>query len=122
MARIQGVQQDQAGPMVRLVYRFMRKAVKDATGRAATHGDGIEPIQVWAHQPKMMRGMGQFQGAVRKGTSVDERLKIMIEVKGTQMIGCEYCLDLGSQIARNSGLSDEELLAILHHRESELFT
>jgi alkylhydroperoxidase family enzyme len=38
------------------------------------------------------------------------------------MIGCEYCVDLGSQICRNSGFSDDELLALPRYRQSELFT
>jgi alkylhydroperoxidase family enzyme len=70
----------------------------------------------------MMSGMGKFQQAVRKGKSVDERLKYLVELKGAQMIGCEFCVDLGSQICRNSGFSDEELLALPRYRQSELFT
>ena len=70
----------------------------------------------------MMTGMGKFNQAVRKGKSVDERLKNLIELKGAQMIGCEYCVDLGSQICRNSGLSDDELLALARYRQSDLFT
>jgi alkylhydroperoxidase family enzyme len=108
--------------MVKLVYRFMRRGMKKLTGRAAAHGSGIEPIEIWAHQPKMMSGMGKFQQAVRKGRSVDERLKYLVELKGAQMIGCEFCVDLGSQICRNSGFSDDELLALPRYRESELFT
>ena len=69
MARIQGVPQDQAGPIVKLVYRFMRRGMKKMTGRDAAHGSGIEPLEVWARQPKMMSAMGKFQGAVRKGRS-----------------------------------------------------
>ena len=122
MARIQGVSKEQAGPMVRLVYRFMRRGMKKMTGREAAHGNGIEPIEIWAHQPKMMSGMGKFQQAVRKGHSVDERLKYLVELKGAQMIGCEFCVDLGSQICRNSGFSDDELLALPRYRDSELFT
>jgi alkylhydroperoxidase family enzyme len=122
MTRIQGVPQGQAGPIVKLVYWFMRKGMKKMTGREATRGSGIEPVEIWAHQPKMMSGMGKFQGAVRKGKTVDERLKYLVELKGAQMIGCEYCVDLGSQICRNSGLSDQELLALAHYRQSELFT
>jgi alkylhydroperoxidase family enzyme len=122
MARIQGVAQDQAGPMVKLVYRFMRKGMKKMTGREAAHGSGIEPVEIWARQPKMMSGMGKFQQAVRKGDSVDERLKYLVELKGAQMIGCEFCVDLGSQICRNSGFSDAELLAIPRYCESDLFT
>ena len=122
MARIEGVPEKQAGPIVKLVYRLMRRGVKKMTGREAAHGDGIEPIAIWAHQPKMMSGMGKFQGAVRKGNTVDERIKYLVELKGAQMIGCEYCVDLGSQICRNSGFSDAELLAMPHYRQSDLFT
>jgi alkylhydroperoxidase family enzyme len=108
--------------VVKLVYWFMRKGMKKLTGREAARGSGIEPVEVWAVQPKMMSGMGRFQQAVRKGKSVDERLKYLAELKGAQMIGCEFCVDLGSQICRNSGLSDEELLALPRYRDSELFT
>lgn len=122
MARIQGVRRDQSGPMVKLVYWFMRRGMKKMTGRAPAHGSGIEPVEVWAHRPKMLSGMGKFQQAVRKGTAVDERLKNLVELKGAQMIGCEYCVDLGSQICRNAGLPDDELLALPGYRQSELFT
>lgn len=122
MARIQGVPTDQAGPIVRLVYRFMRRGFKKTTGRSPARGSGIEPLEIWAHQPKMMSAMGKFQGSIRKGTSVGERVKNLCELKGAQMIGCEYCVDLGSQICRNSGLSDDELLGLVRYRHSDLFT
>ena len=122
MARVQGIPQDQASPMVKLVYWFMRRGMKKLTGREAARGTGIEPVEVWANQPKMLTGMGKFQQAVRRGNTVDERIKYLVELKGAQMIGCEFCVDLGSQICRNSGFSDQELLALPHYRESDLFT
>src|ERR1035441_5112632 len=122
MARIEGVSKSQAGPVVKLVYRFGPRAMKKLTGRDPQTGNGIEPIQIWAHQPKMMMGMGRFNQAVRKGMAVDERIKNLVELKGAQMIGCEFCVDLGSQICRNSGLTDQELLALQRYRQSELFT
>jgi AhpD family alkylhydroperoxidase len=122
MARIQGVSKRKAGPMVKLVYMLGPRMMKKLAGRAPQTGSGLEPMEIWAHQPKMMMGMGKFNQAVRKGTSVDERLKNLVELKGAQMIGCEYCVDLGSQICRNSGLSDEELLALPRYHQSDLFT
>jgi 4-carboxymuconolactone decarboxylase len=122
MARIQGVTREQAGPMVKLVYRFMRGGMKKLTGREPATGSGIEPVEIWAHQPKMLTGMGKFQQAVRKGKSVDERVKYLVELKGAQLIGCEYCVDLGSQICRHSGFSDDELLALPRYRDSDLFS
>jgi AhpD family alkylhydroperoxidase len=122
MARIQGVPKNQAGITVKLAYRFGPRMMKKLTGREPARGSGIEPIEVWAHQPKMMMGMGKFNQAIRKGKSVDERTKNLVELKGAQMIGCEYCVDLGSQICRNSGFSDDELLALPRYRQSELFS
>jgi alkylhydroperoxidase family enzyme len=122
MARINGVQQADAGLKIKLVYRFGPRMMKKLTGRDPQIGSGIEPMEIWAYQPKMMFGMGKFNQAVRKGKSVDDRLKYLVELKGAQMIGCEFCVDLGSQICRNSGFSDEELLALPRYRQSDLFT
>jgi AhpD family alkylhydroperoxidase len=122
MARIQGVSRAKAGPMVGLVYRLGPRMMRKLTGREPQTGSGLEPMEIWAHQPKMMFGMGRFNQAVRKGRSVDARLKNLLELKGAQMIGCEFCVDLGSQICRNSGLSDDELLALPRYNESDLFS
>jgi AhpD family alkylhydroperoxidase len=122
MARIQGVSKNHAGPLVRLVYRLGPRMMIKLTGRAPQTGNGLEPMEIWAYQPKMMMGMGKFNQAVRKGKSVDERLKNLVELKGAQMIGCEFCVDLGSQICRKNGLSDEELLALPHYGQSDLFS
>jgi 4-carboxymuconolactone decarboxylase len=122
MARIEGVPKRKAGPIVRLIYRLGPRMMKKLTGREPQIGSGMEPIEIWAYQPKMMMAMGKFNQGVRKGKSVDERLKNLVELKGAQMIGCEYCVDLGSQICRNSGFSDDELLALPHYPASDLFT
>jgi alkylhydroperoxidase family enzyme len=122
MARIEGVPRSKAGPMVKLVYRLGPRMMKKMTGRGPRTGSGLEPMEIWAHQPKMMLGMGRFNQAIRKGKSVDERIKNLVELKGAQMIGCEFCVDLGSQICRNSGFSDEELLALPRYKSSDRFT
>jgi alkylhydroperoxidase family enzyme len=122
MARIQGVPKRKAGPMVKLIYRLGPTMIQKLTGREPQTGGGMEPIEIWAYRPKMMIAMGKFNRAVRKGKSIDERLKNLVELKGAQMIGCEYCVDLGSQICRNSGLSDNALLALPRYRQSDLFT
>src|SRR5215469_11888188 len=122
MARIDGVPRSKAGLMIRLVYRFAPRAMRKLTGSDPQTGSGIEPMEIWAHQPKMMMGMGRFNQAVRRGKTVSERIRNMVELKGAQMIGCEFCVDLGSQICRNSGLSDEELLALPNYHSSDLFT
>ena len=110
----------EAGLTVRLAYRFGPRMMRKLTGREPQRGTGLEPMEVWAHQPKMMMAMGRYNQAIRKGKGVEERIRNLVELKGAQMIGCEYCVDLGSQICRNSGFSDDELLALPRYRSSEL--
>ena len=85
MARIQGVPNREAGPMVKLIYRLGPRMIKKLTGREPRTGNGMEPMEIWAYQPKMMMGMGKFNQAVRKGKSIDQRLKNLVELKGAQM-------------------------------------
>ena len=122
MARIQGVQKNEAGPMVKLIYRLVPRMMRKLTGREASIGNGLEPMEIWAHKPKLMMAMGKFNGAVRKPGTLELRIRNLCELKGSAMIGCEFCLDLGSQICRNSGFSDQELLAIPRYKGSELLT
>ncbi len=122
MARIDGVRKSEAGLTVRLAYRFGPRMMRKLTGREPQRGTGLEPMEVWAHRPKMMMAMGRYNQAIRKGKGVDERIKNLVELKGAQMIGCEWCVDLGSQICRNSGFSDDELLALARYGSSELLT
>jgi alkylhydroperoxidase family enzyme len=116
------VQKNQAGPTVKLFYRLGPRMMRKLTGRQPSTGSGLEPMEIWAHKPKLMMAMGKFNGAVRKPGTLEPRIRNLCELKGAAMIGCEYCVDLGSQICRNSGFSDEELLAIPRYASSDLFS
>jgi alkylhydroperoxidase family enzyme len=107
--------------MVKLVYRFGPRMMRKLTGREPSIGSGLEPMEIWAHKPRLMMAMGKFNGAIRKPGALEQRIRNLGELKGSAMIGCEFCVDLGSQICRNSGFSDEELLAIRRYKSSELF-
>jgi alkylhydroperoxidase family enzyme len=122
MARVQGVQKKQAGLMVKLVYQLGPRMMRKLTGRQPSIGNGLEPMEIWAHKPKLMMAMGKFNGALRKPGALEVRTRNLCELKGAAMIGCEFCVDLGSQICRHSGFSDEELLAIPRYKNSELFS
>jgi hypothetical protein len=52
---------------IKLVYWFMRKGMTKLTGRAPAAGrSGIEPVEIWALQPKLLSGMGKFQQALAR--------------------------------------------------------
>jgi AhpD family alkylhydroperoxidase len=118
-ARIAGVRSKDAGLGTRPVYYLTRRNFARLTGRTAGR---LEPLEVYAHAPGLLRGYGRLEQATAKLHRVPWRLQVLAELKATTLIGCEFCLDLASQIARRSGLSDEQLLALPRYSDSGLFT
>jgi 4-carboxymuconolactone decarboxylase len=117
--RITGRPPEKAGPMLRLVGRIARRKTRQLTGRETERM--LEPMNAYALIPRLLFGYGALEDATHKLHRVDDRVKKLAELKAATLTNCEYCIDIGSQIARRSGLSDEELLALPRYRESELF-
>jgi AhpD family alkylhydroperoxidase len=113
------VQPAHVGPLFKLLLRLLERRVGKMTGRQP---DGmLGPVEAYARIPRLMLSYGMLEGATAGLHRVPERLKLLAELKASTMTSCEYCIDIGSQIARRGGISDEELLAIARYRESELF-
>jgi len=120
MARIERVSKSDAGLRVKLAYFFTRRQLARLTGREPE--DIIEPLELYAHAPGLMFAYGKLEAASAQQDRVDRRLKVLAGLKAATLTHCEFCIDLGSQVARLSGLSDEQLLALPNYRESDLFT
>jgi AhpD family alkylhydroperoxidase len=119
MTRIAGAKASWSKPLLALVYamtrRHMREIAENQTERA------IEPAEVYGHLPSVLVGYGMFVGAAERQSHVDRTLKGLAVVKAATLTHCEYCIDIASSAARKSGLSDAQLLALPHYRESEEF-
>jgi 4-carboxymuconolactone decarboxylase len=120
MARIAGVSAKTAGPIVKIAYYFSRRQMGKLTGRQPERM--IEPVEVFAYLPKLLMAYGRLEQATAKLDKLDERIGILAELKAATLTNCEYCIDIGSQIARRSGLTDAELLALPTYRTSPLFS
>jgi AhpD family alkylhydroperoxidase len=120
MARIPAVTPSRAGLKTKLILRFGPRMMEKLTGRRPENG--LEPIAIYAHAPELLGGVLKVEQAAAKAGRVDANLKNLAQLKAATIIGCEYCIDLGSQVARRTGFSDERLLALSRHRESGLFT
>ncbi|HUY44408.1 MAG TPA: carboxymuconolactone decarboxylase family protein [Streptosporangiaceae bacterium] len=120
MARIARVPARGAGLGVKLAYHFTRRSIRQLTGRAPDRM--IEPLEVYAHVPGLLRGYGRLEQATARLQRVDKRLRALAGLKAATLTQCEYCIDMGSQISRRWGLTDEELLALPAYRTSALFT
>jgi 4-carboxymuconolactone decarboxylase len=112
MTRIDGVPASKANPIVRLVYRLSRRQL----------GRNVDPVNVYAHAPRLLIGYGMFEQATAAQHSVEERLKVLAETKAAALVNCEFCCDIASSIARDTGVTEQQLLALPHYRESDEFS
>lgn len=120
MARISRVPARDAGLRTRLIYRFTRSSLGRLAGREPEQI--IEPLELYAHVPGLLRGYAKLEQATAQLARLDKRVKALAELKAATLTQCEYCIDLGSQVSRRWGLSDEELLALPTYRTSPLFS
>lgn len=117
--RIGALDPRSAGPVTRLLLRLSRRKVGQLTGREPA--GMIGPLEAYARIPRLLIGYGMLEDATARLHGVPERLKVLAELKAATLTSCEYCVDIGSQIARRAGIGDEELLALPRYRESDLF-
>jgi AhpD family alkylhydroperoxidase len=120
MKRIEGVSGRRAGPLARIALRMARRKTRQIAGAETERM--IEPLEAYAYLPRLMLGYGAMEEATAKLHRVDARLKVLAELKAATLTQCEYCIDIGSQIAARAGINEDQLLALPRYRESELFT
>ena len=106
-------------PLSKLLVRLARRSVRKLTG--ADLDGGVGPVEAYGLAPRLLLAYGLFEQATAGLHRVPHRLKTLAELKAATMSTCPYCIDIGSEIARRSGISDDELLALADHRGSDRF-
>ncbi len=112
MTRIEPLTKKTASPAVKFAFGASRRQL----------GREVDPIGVYAYAPRLLLGYGAFEKATAKEHRVDERLKALAETKAAALVNCEFCCDIASSISRENGVTEAQLLALPHHRESEEFS
>ena len=120
MARLPGVSDSDAGLSTKIAYFFMKRHFKKLTGRESE--TMLDPVRVLAHIPALLSGYGKLEQAVAKVHLVDLRYRALAELKAATTVRCEYCIDLGSKIARDWGLTEEDLLALPNYKTASCFS
>ncbi|MCW2777361.1 MAG: carboxymuconolactone decarboxylase [Frankiales bacterium] len=110
MARIEGV--ERGGLLVRLAYRVAQRR----------YGQVLEPMTLWAHSPRLLLSQAGFESGVERWKALDPVLRDLAVLRAAQVIGCSWCLDFGTYLARKGGADEQQLHALAGWRESDLFT
>jgi alkylhydroperoxidase family enzyme len=99
----------------RPVARIAQRAVRRQYGRK------IDPVGVYGHVPRLLLGWGALEKATERSRRVEPRLKVLAELRAGTLVNCEFCIDIGSKIAHDAGISEAQLLALPRYRESDEF-
>ena len=118
--RLTGVSDRDAGLGARIAFFITRRRFKQMTGRETA--TMLEPLRMYAHIPQLLRAYGRLEQAEAKLDMLSPRQRALAELKSATTARCEFCIDLGSQIARGLGFSDEELLALSNYRHASCFS
>jgi alkylhydroperoxidase family enzyme len=86
------------------------------------YGGDLTPVSVYGHHPRLLVGYGTFETAVEGSHLVDNRVKALGELKAAAMVGCEWCMDFGSDISLRHGVSEQQLLELPRYRQSGAFS
>ena len=85
------------------------------------YGELPEPLLVTAHHPGILRGYGMFEWETGRAHAVDAKLKDLAAIKAAALVGCEWCLDIGSSIGAKAGITPEQLADLPRYRDSDRF-
>lgn len=112
MARIEGMAEETAPPEIRAVYERVK----------ARYGTSLEPVTIAANHSEIFNAYISFETAFAGASRVDLKLKELAMLKVATIVGCPFCIDLGSAKAKQLGFSEEQIRALPCHREGPVFS
>lgn len=100
------------GPLTRLAYRYATRK----------YGQLPEPMTLWAHAPAVFWSTSLFEMLVaRTWRHLPANLAELATLRAASVIGCPWCLDFGSLLARHGGVRREQLEQLHHWDGSDAF-
>lgn len=107
--------------MTRIEPRRGPFAAAVAAGGKKAYGRDLESSRVFARHPRLLLGYMRYNRAAERTPHVPKLLAELGVLRAATMVGCEFCIDIGSEFARRSGLTDEQLLSLHDAHASGLF-
>lgn len=98
---------------LRLMFRRQRRR----------YGRELEPVRLWARIPAAFLAMSAMYRALdRRSSPIEPALRSLVQVRVSQINGCEFCVDLNSSIGLGRGNTQDRLHALSQFEDSLLFS
>lgn len=113
MTRIPAVTPAEAGPVVKVAYKFA----------ARQFGEVPEPFAITAHHPKLMGAFAVHELAAEKASTVlPANVREIAVYRVAWTVGCSWCVDFGTMLQHLDGLDVARLKEIGNYADSTLYT
>lgn len=97
---------------LRLMFRLQRRR----------YGQELEPVRLWARMPAAFLAMSVLYRALdRKSSRIEPALRSLVQVRVSQINGCDFCVDLNSFLGLGRGIAEDKLRALPLFEDSTLF-
>ncbi|MEE3853214.1 carboxymuconolactone decarboxylase family protein [Gordonia sp. LSe1-13] len=73
-------------------------------------------------RPQIGAATGVYETALLFSNALDPKLKELAELKAAGLISCEFCLDIGSALAHDSGVSEQQIRDLPRYRDSAAYS
>lgn len=75
-----------------------------------------------ARRPQLLFAQTTYESSLLMMGRVPADLKTLATAKAAMLVNCEFCLDIGAEIARTEGIPQEKLEALLTYEDSPVLT
>src|SRR4051794_32378448 len=103
---------ERGGPLVRAANWYTRRAYGRDTAIAG----------VMAHTRWNLIGYGVLEFCHERSHAMPERLKALAATKAATIVGGAFCIDIGSAISREAGVTEQQLRDFHVYRDSPAFS
>jgi len=98
---------------LRLMFRLQRRR----------YGRELEPVRLWARMPAAFLAMtAMYRALDRKSSRIEPGLRSLVQVRVSQINGCDFCVDLNSFLGLGRGVAEDRLRALPQFEDSPLFS
>ena len=111
--RIEPLPPKRAGWLVRAMYRYAKRRF----------GEVPEPFTIVAHHPRLLVANAMHEGLLQSGSRIlPSSVRELAVFWTARTIGCSWCVDFGSMLARLDGLDLDKLKHIDDYATSPLYS
>ena len=112
MARVHGVPLNTRNPLLRLMFWMVRRRF----------GRPPEPLQGYARSGAVLASMIALEMGMERTRRIDARLKQLAELRVAALVGCPFCLDIGSALVLKLGVPPAQLRDLNSYENSPAFS